>query len=445
MRRGRAALAAGVVLGAAACAGSPDAAFVGRRSELPIVARVSFMRNASLPVVPYDPFARHAGVLDDCIYFGRRTDPCSLLRLPILGLETASPSVDDVMGRVLVSHAWMGARFRELLETAPADLLLLFRPVTAVAISSDVRPSFYLTATGAIYLDPAGLWLTQQERDSVSTRPDFRSDFDAVLAFRMLWRYVRGSAPAYRTQPRPGALRSFEEVRVAMARLLYHELAHANDFLAPARLGSLSPYQGLDTAARPDVQRELAARLPLRSSLMRGLARVRFTGAPATLFQTTIGPGGVAAEFAADAANDFYNYTNDAEDTAMLFEELMTSIRFGAARDVAVTPPPAVPNPTGSDYIVHWGQRNRVGDANVRERVRLVARLLIPELSLDAEIDALPPPRQLEADRSWTANLALAASGVTLPMEPAERRFADDDELVFVHDCGTLEANRAPR
>jgi hypothetical protein len=420
----RRAAAAAVALVLSAC-GSGETPFVGRPSDVPLISRISFLQ-VTTPLHPYDPFASYAGVLDDCVYMGRREESCTLLRLPALGLTTSRPSVDDIMSRVLVSHDWMGVRFREVLESLPAELRLLFRPLTAVVISTDVRPSFYWAATGAIYLDSANLWLTEEERVTVTTRPDFRQNFADELSFTMPWRYVVGSRYAYRARPRPGAVRSFDDVRARMGRLLYHELGHANDYLTPARLAGLSPYQGFQHTFRADVQAELSARLPLRSGILASLAQVAFAGRMASVTQKAYTPSLVAQEFAPDGASDFYNYSTQAEDVAMLFEELMVLLTLDMDRDVAVTPRPTVPFPTGADYIVVWGQRNRVADPAVRERARLVAHRILPEVFLDDLIDALPPPRQMQPGRSWTDNLALSASGRLLPLDAESRRDADE-------------------
>lgn len=188
---------------------------------------------------------------------------------------------------------------------------------------------------------------------------------------------------------------------------------------------------------------ELATLLPLRSQVMTELARVAYRGWTANATQKAYSPGFVASEFAADKANEFYNYSSRAEDVAMLFEELMMFVRFGIDYDVAVSPRVGVPTATGSDYLVVWGQRNRIGAPPVRERARLVARRLLPELPLDAAIDALPLPRQMVPGRTWTENLALVASGRLDPLDPEARRQADEFEVETLVDCATVHRNEA--
>jgi hypothetical protein len=69
-------------------------------------------------------------------------DLCDFRTLPLAGLDTARPTVADVMARLVTSHAWMAPRFEQLLQRMPEDVLLLFRSVTAIVIGSDIRPSY---------------------------------------------------------------------------------------------------------------------------------------------------------------------------------------------------------------------------------------------------------------------------------------------------------------
>ena len=173
--KGRLAQLAGITLATAlltACGWEGPVSTGRPGTPRPLISNVGFI-HVTTGVQPYDPFAPYAPILDDCVYLGQRDedDPCTLLRLPVIGLESPVPTVDDVMGRVLVSHAWMGRRFREVIESFPPEFLLLFRPITAIVISGDVRPSFYWTTTAATYLDPNTLWLTDEERRTVTQRP----------------------------------------------------------------------------------------------------------------------------------------------------------------------------------------------------------------------------------------------------------------------------------
>lgn len=362
-------------------------------------------------VTPANSDTPHADVLRDCTFSNSRSESCTLGTLPLLGQENSDPGVEDVMDRVLMSHSWMGENFRAVLQQMPDDLRLMFRGVTAIVISSDVRPSFYWTATGAIYIDPEYVWLLPEERADVPDRPDFRSDFGDDLQFEMPTRYVKDNRPATTSVPRgEEEPREVEDILVNVARLLYHELAHANDYFPPERQSSLGTGPVNQAVRQPIISDDLAERHPLMSDVMRGLASVRFHGEDANANQRALAPADVADEFAPDAAAVFYNYSTEREDLAMLFEILMMRFHFDVEMDTAVTNNPE--NPTsGHDFIVEWGQRNRLGDENVRERARYAVSRLLPEAQLDEYIDNLPPPVMMRSGDSWADNIVLGEDG----------------------------------
>ena len=396
-----------VMLFAAACGGSgsddPDGG--PDTSDPPMFEDMEVVRYPMGQTQPASPQSPHAAKLQDCVFSNTRSVSCTFGDLPLLGDETDAPTIDDVMDRVLVSHDWMGTRFREVLEALPDDVRLMLRAVTAVVISSDVRPSFYWTRTGAIYLDPEDLWLTPGERAVIPDTPDFRSDFGSDLQFAIPWRYVIGNEYALSAYA-PGSTRTLDDILVGIGSLLYHELAHANDFFPPEQQRGLpTNVEVWRAVATPSVSDDLAELMPLQSGELRGLARVRFHGDPSNETQRAYTPADVADLFKADTATAFYNYSSTREDLATLFESVLVRARFGVERDIAVTNNPQGDDVTGDDYIVTWGQRNRVGDPVVKERARYAVSRLLPEVSLDAYIDAIPPPREMRPGESWNENL----------------------------------------
>jgi hypothetical protein len=246
-------------------------------------------------------------------------------------------------------------------------------------ISYDIRPSFHTTITGAIYLDPEGLWITQEEEATISDEPDYRSEFGKVLDFIMLWRYTLDEQ--YVTFLPTDRDRTVDEIKYRMASLMFHELAHANDYFPHEAMGTINRtvpvWQAIAVSTRPS--NNLAQQYPLRSSTMRGLAQVSFAGATATATQKSYTSDDVAGEFPNDYANDYYNYTSNREDMAMLFEELMMLYSYGVDRDVAVTNYPD--SNECADYIVAWGQRNRILDGVIGYRALYIAARLLPELA----------------------------------------------------------------
>tara|TARA_R110002073_G_scaffold5076_8_gene32078 strand:+ start:13853 stop:15145 length:1293 start_codon:yes stop_codon:yes gene_type:complete len=348
---------------------------------------------------------------------------CTFDTVPLIGMETPSPTIDDVMSRVIVSHEWMGTRFREILERMPPDMLLLMRGLTGVVISYDIRPSFYTSQTGAMYLDPDRMWLTEEERAVIDSDPDFRGEFAKKLDFTILWRYVSNNTDIRAFN------RDIDSVSLRTAALLFHELAHANDFFPPGNLASINRSQSISLAASSQPSTRLANDLPLSSSVMRSLAQVSFNAndVPATAEQAALTAEDIAVEFPSDNANDYYNYSTQFEDLAMAFEEAMMFHSYGISRDIAVTNAPG--SSLCGDYLVSWGQRNRIGDLAVQARSLLAVSQILPERLANVEdsLASMPSPTQMTAGVNWCANINLTSNPTGLS---AEGRAAETVELV---------------
>jgi len=379
-------------------------------------------------VYPYRQAGIYAGVLARCtydvsLYFVTSSDQnlCSANTLPLLEAEvgaSAVPTVEQVMGRVLVSHDFLGANFESFLrlQDTSGDFRRLLKGVTSIVLGSHVRPSFYTSVTGAIYLDAANLWLTPEQRDVVTEVPDFRSSFDDQLQFTGVGRLVVNNDYARASYaPTERATRPAAELVFGLGRLMYHELAHAGDFFSPFNR-TLNGSQSMWLNVVPRLQNgtlpsdDLAAAYPLTSEVMKGLGRVMYQGATPTPDQIQLTAAQVGNAFGSDVASDDYAYsaqvnTNSREDLAMLFEEFMMYRNHGARADVAYTNV-FTEGMTSEQLIVAWGQRGRVGHASIKPRVKLVVARIAPWIAA-TEVDALPAPIQMTAGASWEANLVL--------------------------------------
>jgi hypothetical protein len=388
-----------------------------------------------------------AGALVRCTYdvalqhSGSGANLCPLAMLPLLDQTTggAVPTVDQIMDRVVVSHDWMGQVFEEFLATqANDDIKRLFNGVTAIVIGAHVRPSFYYAVTGAIYLDADNFWLTAPQRDVIDETPDFRSDFDRLLNYSTAWRYTEGNQSIFVNTPPSSRIARTQSYLLAEAGwLLFHELAHASDFMPPSARSALDSSQsvwgnivsrlGSGSCAGSIASDELCREFPLTSQEMFGLAQVKFAGATPTAAQQAYTPQQVAGFFAADRATDDYNYSTTREDLAMLFEEfMMYRMTQGAwRRDMAITDK-ITDDTTGANLVVRWGQRGRVGDPRVKERAVLAVSRLAPWVP-SAEVQALPAPLDMRAGESWTGNLTLPAPLGGLARVQALRPMPDFD------------------
>jgi hypothetical protein len=372
-------------------------------------------------VFAYNNNSPYADNLASCVYSNTLISSCTLEQIPLLAEEvksvSTSPSIENIMDRVVVSHQWMGDRFKAFLTNNDTnnDIKNLLRATTAIVISYDVRPSFYWAATGAIYLDAENFWLTPQERDTINEAPDFRADFGNDLQFVMPWRYVKANDYASNSYSKTSRVsRTAQDALYRLTSLMYHELAHANDFF-PSNEWYVhgSHLRILDAAVSTNFESDkLAISLPLASQEMRNLGQVSFAGEVATSLQKTYLPTDIEGFFSPDRASDYYAYSSLREDYAMLFEELMMQSRFSVIRDVAITNQPSGSNVSASDYIVTWGQRGRIGDDKLRERVLFSTSRVLPEFDSLTAMEQVPAPITMVEGDSWIDNLTIS------PAEP---------------------------
>ena len=397
-------------------------------------------------VHPYRPGSAYAGVLVRCTYdvglfysSASNNNLCSAGTLPLLQAEAgvgATPSVAQIMGRVLVSHDFLGANFERFLtnQDPHGDFKRLLAGTTAIVIGSHVRPSFYTAASGAIYLDANNLWLTPEQRDVVTEVPDYRSAFDDALNFTGVGRAVKNNDYARPTYPSTMRNARPEEVLlVVLGRLMYHELAHAGDYFPPSERnlnGGQSIWANVvpRISARSTPSDVLATQFPLRSAEMKGLGQVMYQGTVASALQTSYTAAQVGDFFAGDVASDDYAYSingtsNSREDLAMLFEEFMMAYRHGVQYDVGYTNV-FKDGMTSSDLIVAWGQRGRIGAPAIKPRIKLVLQRVAPWIDL-AAVDALPAPIQMPVGRSWEQNLVLG-TGTAMAKVSARRVVPDE-------------------
>ncbi|MFT6267627.1 MAG: hypothetical protein ACJAVV_000425 [Alphaproteobacteria bacterium] len=351
--------------------------------------------------------------LERCVYNNYIPNPpaCTFQDLPLIGMQTRTPSVEDVLNRTLVSHAWMGDRFADYLQNSAAglDMLNLLRGVTAVIISYDVRPSFYWVATGAIYLDANSFWQSPAERDTLNDQPDFRSDFGSDLQFSVFWRYTKDNDyyPKPRIDKQGRAQRDFSDVEASISWLMYHELAHANDFFSPDSWSAINTnttplayFQNNGTSS--DI---LSVTLPLRSSEMHSLAQVRFDNQTPTTIERNYAGTDVEGFFTPDIAASFYSYFTEREDFATLVERYMMLYRLDAEADLAI-----IDGRTSSDEpLVVWGQRNRISESSLEDRTVYALSRVYPELDdVRVVLRSLPVPVLMAPNLGWFENLEIS-------------------------------------
>ena len=350
----------------------------------------------------YNANSPYKDVIADCV----TTASCTLEKLPLIGLDNESPTVEHIMAHVEVSHSWMGLRFKNMLEQMPPQMLLLFRAVTAIVIGSDIRPAHYRSDTGAIYIDPALLWLTNAEKATIDKTPDFRSNFGKDLQFTRVWRYIIDNDYAWQSFSLNGnEERNIEDTLVLGSWLLYHELAHANDCATPADMATFNrgdTFAQIHTSqenANACVYQQLTEQLELQSQTWKGLAQVFFQGAASTGEQRALNPIVAGDAFALDYAHDAYSYSSLREDVAMAFESVMMKQHFNADRDMAIIP--QFSEFDCSDAQIKWGQRGRVALPDVLARSVFVTARLLPEFEAGNLYQNLPTTIDIDFNHNW--------------------------------------------
>lgn len=366
--------------------------------------------DGSTTLIPALSGSPYSTSLSSCVQASSPAESCTLSTLPTIGQNSASPTIEDIMERVVVSHPWMGERFLQLLEAAPQSLLPLMRSLTAIVVSADIRPSYYSSTTGAIYIDPAYLWLDNAEKATINKGQDFRADFGDEMSFASLARYVRGNDYAWEFYDLEGSeTRTLNDIVLSTTRLLFHELAHANDFFPPQLLVDMDPEdtasEASDKVSTRQISRQLAAAQPLNSSLLFDMASVLYSGRIATSDDKAVSATDVGLAFEIDGATDDYAYSSIYEDTAMMFEEAMMAFHFGVAREIGFTDNPPQEGASCSDYVVRWGVRHRSGSELVAPRLTSILQAILQRDDVDEYIAALSAPTALENGVDWCSNL----------------------------------------
>jgi hypothetical protein len=333
----------------------------------------------------YDAQSAYKDVLRSCAGTKTASGSCTLLTLPFLSQESAIPTKEQIMQRVIVSHSWMGERFAQMLDVLPDDIKILLGAVTSIVIDDDIIPSYYWGLTGAIYIDPRYLWLSPDEANTITQKEDFRSDFSSELIFIEATRYlIDGKYASKYIRLDSGESRNIGDITYSFAGLLYHELAHANDYFPPALRhtvnSKLSVLDVITDLQNSSISSDLYQSYPLLSEDLSDMGQVMYRGSTAieTHKQTTALEMG--EWFEEDGAGDMYAYSHQAEDTAMLFQLAMMKYHYNIEQDIGfLITPTKTKDLNCSDYIIAWGERNTIAKSNVQTRALYVSQKILPQ------------------------------------------------------------------
>jgi len=359
-------------------------------------------------------------VLRKCIGVQKIVNSCLLSELPLLAQESSPPTKDMIMKRLVVSHQWMGERFSQMLDILPDDIKILLGSVTAIVIDDDIRPSYYYPLTGAIYLDPRYFWITPDEADTITKQDDYRSEYGNKLQFLDLTYYIKNGQYAidyYSLDD--NIVRDPHKIKYNLARLLYHELTHANDLVRQDMIPSFFyPERTIYNAIYDEYftwwSGFLTYYYPLYSTELTQLGQVLYKGVEATELEQSYLPNEVGEMFAQDGASDMYAYSDSKEDLAMLFEATMMKYHYGMDVYIGFLTNPTTTNPTADDYILGWGEINSIASDRVKHRAKLISSYLLPNVNWDYFFDNdVGTSRLMTTDIPWYQSVNLANSSTT--------------------------------
>ena len=336
---------------------------------------------------------------------------CDVADIKPLGADIEDDlTIEDIKSRLVVSNDWMADSFiAALTEIDDQDLLNLFKSLNTIVISYDIIPSFYHAYTASLYIDPRYLWRDSDEWNTIYEQEDYRVTYQTEFIFETLSRYIDGTTSEYITYSNSYDedyynSRTVPQIAPALYRLLSHELAHANDYLPADTLSSIGDEGEIysDYIYNADhVYEALNDAIPLSSSLLYDAAQIAYQGEDMT--DTIRGTTGedIGVEFDQDGGAALYSYSTSREDVAMLFEEFMMYKKYGAVKDVAFTTVPSGDSYSCDDYLIEWGQRNRLADATVKVRTELVGGIILGrDISSDLPDDS-SEPIMMETDIGW--------------------------------------------
>lgn len=380
----------------------------------------NFNSQATVVHASNTPDANFAEKLERCAFEPVRSGGggnCTLSELPLLGQETsgATPTVNQILHRSLVSHGWMKTRLEQALNSMPADARKLFRSVTAVVVAFDVRPAFYTTRTGAIYIDPYYLFVTQAERDTIDDSSDFRSGFDDELQYDVYFRYMKGTERAYTFFPPNGQSRTALDLTYIFSRIMFHELAHASDFLPPNIHGSLNNSHTVNEAASANqgswASTAATGTYPINNALLKRMAQVKFTSEEATATDKNVTATDIANAIDPEATNHDYPYLTQFEDVALLTEAALMDYFYGVEYEVAVL--------ERNGQTITWGKRKRIAKANVKEKTRIILQKILPNVDFSAFLASHTMEQDLPMGRTWAeTNSASSKPNSPKPEQP---------------------------
>lgn len=309
-----------------------------------------------LPFISDSPYVKKLLI---CSYPDTEEKSCVVKELPLLEMNPQKISVNDILNRTLVTHQFLGEKFKQVLLKMPPETLALFGAVNGIVISSEVSTNAYWARSGFIYLSARLFCRSKDECQTLSKENDIQK-----LPVKFVNDYIYNQKSIW-----DESIQDDQILLYKVAATLFHELAHANDYFEPSyvRSNDFAKEKSYDelTFERMTVRQMVSQRMPGRPSSVRleHLAGIIYKNEEIKDEDLTLTPQSVVDEFLTNNTNDLYSHINHEEDMARLVEEALILTYFNIPRLIVFT--------DKSNSIV-YAEKNRVAQPNLRTRVLYV-------------------------------------------------------------------------
>ena len=299
------------------------------------------------------PFAQKLMI---CSYPDTEEKSCIVKELPLLGMNSQKISVNDILNRTLVTHQFLGEKFKQVLLKMPPEALAFFGAVNGIVISSEVTTNAYWARSGFIYLNAQLFCRSKDECQTFSKENDSQR-----VPVRFVNDYIHNQKSIWTE-----SISDDQILLYKVAATLFHELSHANDYFEPSfvRSNDLAIEKSYDelTFERMTVRQMISQRMPAspKSERLEHLAGIIYKNEEIKEDDLSLSPQSIVDEFLAENTNDLYSHLNHEEDMARLVEEALMLTYFNIPRLIVFT--------DKSNSIV-YAEKRRVANPSLRARV----------------------------------------------------------------------------
>lgn len=330
----------------------------------------------------YNDTSPYKSILKDC-YRGDRTSACTFSQLPLLGQLGGTPTIAQIMDRVVVTHDWMGVRFEQYLSLLPAEALTLYKPVSVISIGSENGGVNYNAITARMSIGPEYLWLTTDEKKALSadggssnggSRPRDELQFLVRNIYEKDGLGFNNRASADE--------RELDDIFTIFARDMYEALAFAANFF-PASTYTVdrplaAPFVIFDEVIDNDnevVTGPLYANafLTTPTSLLTDIANVYYDDLPARDNQKLLTAADMGGRFEGEGKPTFWSHNRQVNDVQTLFTLGMLKYKHGTSINVMFLEG----TNDNDDAIIGYGVKNRLAAALVAPRAKFVMEKIL--------------------------------------------------------------------